>query len=447
MRATEPFLARLPYTVQVPPAPIRKLRWWIGILLFASTVINYIDRQTLNVLAPYLKDHYHWTNSDFATVLNAFRLAYTIMQAVSGRLLDFLGTRHGLLVTVSWYSAAAMLTSLASGIWGFRIFRFLLGCGEAANWPGATKAVGEWFPDRERGWAVAMFDSGSALGAAIAPLLVIGLYKHFGTWRPVFLITGLLGWIWLIFWWRLYHSPGRHPRLSPDELDLIRRGQTHAPDPGRQTWGDWTRLLARPQTWGIVLVRVMLDPYWFLISDWFAIYLVSKGFRLEDTVAGFWVPFLAADLGNFFGGGLSSYFIRRGLPVLQARRLTFFLCAPGMLAMLAIPVLDNFVALLACFGVAMFGYAACATIYLALPSDLYPGRAVASVSGLSGTGAGIGTMLSNFAIGRITDRTHSFTIVFLAASAAPVLAVLFLALLVRRPVDPQRPSASSASLR
>ena len=132
---------RFTYTVGVTSTPIHNLRWWIGGLLFASTVINYIDRQTLNVLAPYLKDHYHWTNTDFATVLNAFRLAYTIMQAVSGRLLDWLGTRHGMLLAVSWYSAA-MLTSLANGLWGFRFFRFLLGCGEAANWPGATKAVG-----------------------------------------------------------------------------------------------------------------------------------------------------------------------------------------------------------------------------------------------------------------------------------------------------------------
>ena len=424
------------------PSPIRHLRWWIALLLFASTVINYIDRQTLNVLAPFLLQEYSWSNSDFATVLNAFRLAYTLMQFASGRLLDFLGARHGLLLTVGWYSAAAMLTSLAGGLWGSRIFRFLLGCGEAANWPGATKTVGEWFPDRERGWAVAMFDSGSALGAAIAPFLVVWLYRHFGTWRPVFLITGLLGWIWLFVWARVYHPPDRHPRLSPEELDWIRRGQTHAPDPVRQSWRDWSRLLALPQTWGIVLVRMMLDPYWFLVSDWFAIYLVSKGFRLEDTLIGFWVPFLAADLGNFFGGGLSSYFIKRGRPVLEARRLTFFLCAPGMLFMLAVTMLNNFAALIACFGLAMFAYAACATIYLVLPSDLYPGRAVASVSGLSGTGAGIGTMLSNFAIGRVTDATHSFTLVFVGASVAPVLSVLFLLFLVRRQVKLAEDNAS-----
>jgi len=398
-------------------------------------VVNYIDRQTLNVLAPYLKEQYHWTNTDFASLVIAFRVAYAVMQAVSGRFIDWLGTRRGMQLTVSWYSAAAMLTCLANGLWGFRFFRFLLGCGEAANWPGATKAVGEWFPDSERGLAVGFFDSGSSIGAAVAPSLVVYLYHHFGTWRPVFILTGLLGWVWLLVWSRMYYSPDAHPRISPEELKLIRGGQTHGRlTHERATWSDWVALLALPQTWGIIGVRTLLDPYWFLVSDWFAIYLVGKGYRLEDTLVGFWVPFVCADLGNFFGGGLSSYFIRRGSTVLQGRRLAFLLCAPGMLAMLAVTVLNNFPALIACFGLAMFCYAACSTIYLALPSDLYPNKSVASVSGLSGTGAGIGTILSTYVIGRVTDVTQSFTPIFLGASVAPVLSVLLLLWLIRRPV-------------
>ena len=167
-----------------------KLRWYIGGLLFFSTVINYIDRQTLSVLGPRLKDEFQWSNSDFALVIIAFRVAYTVGQAGAGRVLDRLGTRTGLTLAVAFYSAAAMLTSLASGLRSFMFFRFLLGLGEAGNWPGATKAVSEWFPRRESGWAVALFDSGSSIGAAIAPLLVLGLLAAFGTWRPVFIITG-----------------------------------------------------------------------------------------------------------------------------------------------------------------------------------------------------------------------------------------------------------------
>ena len=159
---------------------ISNLRWWIGGLLFASTVINYIDRQTLSVLAPYLKQQYQWNNQNFAKIVIAIRVAYSVGQTVSGRLIDRIGTRKGLTITVIWYSIAAMLTSLAGGLRSFAFFRFLLGAGESANWPAATKAVAEWFPKRERGWAVALFDSGSSIGGAVAPLLVIGLYKYFG---------------------------------------------------------------------------------------------------------------------------------------------------------------------------------------------------------------------------------------------------------------------------
>jgi len=159
-------------------------RWWIGGLLFLSTVINYLDRQTLSVLAPSLKTEFHWTNQDFALIVISFRVAYAVMQTVSGRLIDRLGTRNGLTLAVVFYSLAAMLTSRANGLVSFCGFRFLLGAGEAANWPAATKAVSEWFPRRERGWAVALFDSGSSIGAAVAPVLVVYLVGHFGDWRP-----------------------------------------------------------------------------------------------------------------------------------------------------------------------------------------------------------------------------------------------------------------------
>src|SRR5262249_12009492 len=170
-----------PDRADAPRSVVPNLRWWIGGLLFASTVINYIDRQTLNVLAPYLKAEYHWTNSDFALIVIAFRLAYAVVQLVAGRLVDVLGTRRGLGLAVAWYSAMAALTSLANGLGSFCAFRFLLGAGEAANWPAASKAVSEWFPAKERGLAVALFDSGSAIGGAVAPALVVWLFHQFGT--------------------------------------------------------------------------------------------------------------------------------------------------------------------------------------------------------------------------------------------------------------------------
>src|SRR5262245_51771068 len=197
--------------------PVRHLRWYIGGLLFLSTVINYIDRQTLSVLAPHLKTEYQWSNTDFAWVLIAFRVAYAIGQTLAGRVVDRLGTRRGLSLAVLWYSIAAMATSLAGGLRSFAAFRFTLGLGEAANWPGATKAVSEWFPRRESGWAVALFDSGSSIGGALAPFIVLAIYHQFGSWRPAFLLTGTLGFLWLALFLWMYRRPEDHPRLSADE--------------------------------------------------------------------------------------------------------------------------------------------------------------------------------------------------------------------------------------
>ena len=421
------------------PRVIPRLRWWIGGLLFASTVINYIDRQTLSVLAPVLKQEYSWTNSDFALIVIAFRLAYAIMQTVAGRLLDRLGTRRGLLLAVLWYSAAAAITAAARGLKSFAVCRFLLGCGEAANWPGATKAVSEWFPKQERGWAVALFDSGSAVGGAVALALVLWLYATFGHWRPAFLITGLLGLLWALAWRALYYPPECHPNLGAEEREMLlttrsRERETELQalnddDSGRQPVS-WKRLLRLPQTWGIILGRSLTDPVWFFVTDWFAVYLVAKGYRLENTLMGFWVPFLAADLGNFFGGGVSSWLIRRGWPVLRARKFIFLTCGLGMATLIPAAFVSSFTLLVAFFAVSMFSYAAWSTMALSLPSDLYPSRTVATVSGLSGTAAGFGTILSTYLIGWVSDK-YSFEPVLVAASIVPLAATLLVFVLVR----------------
>ena len=305
------------------------LRWGIAALLFLSTVVNYIDRQTLSVLAPQLKTEFGWTNADFAWLIIAFRVAYGGGQMFSGRLLDRIGTRAGLSLTVACYSTIAALTSLATGLRSFMAFRFLLGAAESANWPGATKAVAEWFPRRESGWAVAIFDSGSSIGAAIAPAIVLAIVHFYGDWRPAFIITGMLGFVWVALFYVIYRPPEAHPRLSADERALILSGRgdgSSAPPPTLS----YRTILALPQTWGIVLGKALTDPVWFFITDWFAIYLVSRGFRLEDSLLAFWVPFLAADLGNFFGGGCSSALIKRGWSVGAARKLVIVVSAAAM---------------------------------------------------------------------------------------------------------------------
>jgi ACS family hexuronate transporter-like MFS transporter len=400
-----------------------RLRWWIASLLFASTTINYIDRQTLSVLAPYLKREFTWSNSDFALLVIAFRAAYAIFQPVSGRLLDRLGTKRGLSFAVLWYSAIAVATSLATGLRSFAAFRFLLGAGEAANWPGATKAVSEWFPKSERGLAVAIFDSGSAVGGAIAPVVVIWLYSAFDSWRPAFVITGLLGMAWLVAWRLVYPSQP----IQAARNDVLEQGNRHS----------WALLLRRKETWGIVLGKALTDPVWFFVTDWFAIYLVSKGFKLENTLIGFWIPFLAADLGNFAGGGLSSYCIRRGWPVLKARKLVVLLGGIGMTLLIPTIAISNFTLIIALFAVSTFSYAAWSTMGLTFPADLYPNDAVATVSGMSGAAAGVGTIISTFLIGSITDR-YSFAPVLIGASLLPVLATVLVFVLIRPSAEPTK---------
>ena len=412
--------------------PISNLRWWIGGLLFASTVINYIDRQTLSVLGPYLKIDYQWNNEQFALIVIAFRVAYSVGQTVSGRLIDRIGTRKGLTITVIWYSLAAMLTSLAVGIRSFAFFRFLLGAGESANWPAATKAVSEWFPKRERGWAVALFDSGSSVGAAIAPLLVIGLYKYFGSWRPAFVITGTLGFLWLGAWRLLYHPPETHPRISEREREMIMADRLDQETAEARTGPRlaWKDLITLPQTWGVIAARTMTDPVWFFITDWFAIYLMTKGINPEQALLAFWIPFVAADLGNFFGGGISSWLIKRGWPVLRARKAVVVFGGLGMTLLIPTIFTSNLFALAGLFAVSTFAYASFSTMALVLPSDLYRSESVATVSGMSGTGAGVGTIISTYLIGYVSDH-YSFEPILITASLIPLVGMVLVLFLVR----------------
>ena len=417
--------------------PIRRLRWYIGGLLFLSTVVNYIDRQTLSVLAPVLKTELRWTNADFALVVIAFRVAYSLGQTASGRWLDRVGTRTGLSLAVAFYSASAMLSSLGSGLRSFAGFRFLLGLGESANWPGATKAVAEWFPRRESGWAVALFDSGSSVGAALAPVIVLGVYRLTGSWRPAFIVTGTLGLLWIpLFRW-LYRSPEEHPRLSDEERRdiLANRAPAAASAAGLAPAAadSYRTLLSMPQTWGIVIGKALTDPVWFFITDWLAIYLVSRGFRLEDSLLAFWIPFMAADLGNFAGGGLSSFLIGRGWRVGAARKAVIILGTLGMLFLIPAIYTSSLGPLTACFAIATFAYAALSTMILNLPADLYPARSVGSVAGLGGTAAGIGTIAATWLTGVVADR-YSFEPLLIGASLIPLVAMIALLTLVRNDI-------------
>jgi ACS family hexuronate transporter-like MFS transporter len=404
-------------------------------LLFASTVINYIDRQTLALLAPYLTRDYHWTHTDYANLLISFRVAYTIGQTVCGRFIDRVGTRRGLSLSVCWYSVVSVATSLARGFYGFAAFRFLLGAGESANWPGATKAVSEWFPRRERGLAAALFDSGSSIGGAIAPFIVLPIYFRWG-WRPAFVLPGMLGFLWLFVWRRMYFVPAEHPRISPAERQLILSETENSLDAGAHG-SPWLALLRLPQTWGAIAAKALTDPVWFFITDWFPLYLVeAKGISLKNELIAVWIPFIAADLGNFFGGAASGYLINRGWSLGAARKALVVFGGIGVTSLIPTAFTVNLAAITALFGLATFCYAAFSTIANVLPSDLFTGGSVASVSGFTGTGAGIGTIIAFKLIGYFSDANralpgHSYDKIVIVAGLVPFLGMILVLLLVR----------------
>ena len=417
------------------PRPIRNLRWWIAGLLFASTVINYIDRQTLAVLSPYLKEIYHWTNSDYANLLIGFRITYTVGQTVCGRLMDRVGTRRGLTLSVLFYSIVSISTSLARGFYSFAAFRFLLGAGESANWPGATKAVSEWFPKQERAFATAFFDSGSSIGGAVAPFLILPIYFRWG-WRAVFVIPGVLGLFWLLIWRKVYHLPLDHPHLSSAEREHI---VADAADPKSESFESghhWMSLLKFPQTWGSIIARTFTDPVWFFIVEWLPIYLKAKGISSSSALIAIWIPFIAADLGNLSGGAASGYLIKHGWSLGAARKAIVIFGACGMLLLIPTIATVNLWAIIVLFALATFCYGTFTTIANVLPSDLFKSDAVASVSGMGGTGAGIGTIIAFKLIGYFSDAnqslaTHSFDSIIIVAGLVPFVGMLLVLWLVR----------------
>jgi MFS transporter, ACS family, aldohexuronate transporter len=413
---------------------VSNLRWWIAAVLFASTIINYLDRQTLSLLSPFLKVQYHWTNTDYAYIAIAFRVSYTIGQTVFGRMMDRVGTRRGLTLTVAWYSLISVLTPLARGFYSFVGFRFLLGAGESPNWPAATKAVSEWFPKQERGLATAFFDSGSSVGGAIAPFIVRAIYFRWG-WRPAFAIPGLLGFFWILLWRKVYHSPETHPWIGDEERALIAADKRDVSS-GAQARLAWRDLLRFPQTWGTIIARAFTDPVWFFIADWFPIYLVAKGVDLRSGFLVVWVPFISADLGNFFGGGASGWLIKRGWSLGAARKAVVIFGGIGVLLLIPTIFTTNLYVITTLFALSTFSYAAFSTIANVLPSDLFESGSVASVSGVSGTAAGIGTIIAFQLIGRYSDlrqatATHVFDPIMVIAGLIPFCGMLLVLLLVR----------------
>ncbi|HEX7362036.1 MAG TPA: MFS transporter [Bryobacteraceae bacterium] len=397
-----------------PSETTGRRRWWIVWTLFCSTTINYINRQTLSVLAPVIAKEFHLSHSELSDVFGAFQFAYAGTWLIGGILLDNIGTRLGLSLAVVWWSVVTSITSLVHSAWSLTVLRFLLGIGEGFNWPGASKAVAEFFPARERSLAVGIFDSGSSVGGAIAAVCIPWIALELG-WRAAFLFSGLLGFFWLVLWLKVY------PRGRA-------KSQTRVP----RNLKTWLSILTRRETWAVVIGRSLTDPVWWFYVFWLPEYLSdTRGFDLKQIAAFAWIPFVAADLGNFVGGITSGHLVKRGVPVLLARKWVCVVsCLPILAGIPAVLTVNPFYCL-ALICVSLFGYASWSTMGLTLPSDLFPSEVVASVTGLSGFSAGLAGAGFTLLVGTLVDR-FSYVPAFMLAATVPVLATLAVVFLIPR---------------
>lgn len=407
---------------------IPQLRFLMIGLVFLATLINYVDRQTVSVLKEAITDDLGLSNPDYAAVQNAFLIAYAISQMLSGRLYDLVGTRIGFTISIVIWSIAAALHATATSAFGFASWRFVLGFGEAGNWPGAAKAIAEWFPARERALGMGIFNTGAAVGGALSPPLIAWLALAWG-WRAAFVITGALGFGWLGLWLLLYRRPEEHRWLGEQERAYIVEGRAASSEPREATeaWRPgWLELLRYRQVWAVLVARFLTDPIWWLYVFWLPSYFQeARGFSLQQIGWSAWFPFLAGGLGALGGGWASGYLMQRGFSLDRARKTVMaagaLLVPAGILAMRA----DSPYAALAWMGVVLFGFQVWIGNVLTLPSDFFPGSAVASVAGLGGTAAAVASVLYNWNTGRVVDLL-GYTPVFVAAAALGPLGLLAL---------------------
>jgi ACS family hexuronate transporter-like MFS transporter len=419
------------------------LRWLIIGMVFFATLINYIDRLTISVLAPVITKDLNLTNTEFGSIATLFLLAYTISQSLSGKLYDRVGIKKGFTVSIIIWSLAAMAHGFAGSLRSLGAFRFILGLGEAGNWPGAAKTVAEWFPARQRALGMGIFNSGAAIGSVVAPPVIVGLTTYLGHWQPTFFVTGALGFIWLILWLLIYEKPERHKWLTDEEYRLIRSdddAQEPVPPPEATIATDvrsvpedtsigWLKLLTYKQTWAIVLARFFVDPVWWLYITWLPLFLFQvHGFNLKEIGLFAWVPYAAADAGSLFGGWFSGFLIGRGWSVNKARKAVIAFSAALMPCGIVAAFTPDALLCLILIGLVLFGFQAWINNVQTLPSDYFPSRAVASVAGLGGTGAGIGSMIFIFATGWVVDHFSYTPILVTAGILGPLGTVVLFAL-------------------
>lgn len=404
-----------------------RYRWRICALLFFATTINYVDRQVLGVLAPYLQTVIGWNEIQYGYIVTAFQAAYALGLLVVGGFIDRAGARIGYAVAIGIWSLAAMGHALVHTALGFGIARFMLGFGESGNFPAAVKTVAEWFPRKERTLATGIFNAGSNIGAILAPLAVPWIAVRLG-WRWAFLFTGVFSAAWLVTWLATYRRPDQHPRLSSVELAYIAAGPEQP-----VAKAAWSRLLAHRQTWAVVAGKFLTDPVWWFFLFWLPKFLYSQhGLRLIELGPPLVAIYLMADIGSLGGGWLASTFLRRGWTLNRARKTAMLICALTVTPIVLAANVRSLWGAVALLGLATASHQGWSANLLTLASDLFPQTAVASVVGMGGFGGAVSGMLISTFTGFLLQFTGSYVPVFILAGCLYLIALLIIQLLVPR---------------
>lgn len=400
-------------------------RWRIGALLFFATAINYIDRQVLGILAPQLQEQYHWSESQYGLIISTFQIAYAIGFLFMGKFIDYIGVRLGYLISIVFWSAATMMHALFQTPGGFSFARFFLGIGEAGNFPAAVKTVAEWFPPKERSFASGIFVSGSSIGAIIAPLLVPVIAIHLG-WQWAFILTGCLGFLWIIFWMLTYHPPANHKKLSAKELSYIQETIPVKADPI-----PWKKLFRFKETWCFAIAKFFTDPVFAIFFFFLPKFFYSQhGVTLGKIGPPLVVIYLMSDVGSIAGGWFSSYLIKKGWSINSSRKTTMLIAACCVIPVcLATYTSDLWTAVLL-IGFALAAHQAWSANLLTLVSDMFPQKAVGSVVGIGSMLGAVGGMFAAGIAGALLQYSGSYLVIFISAACAYLVALLILHLLV-----------------
>jgi ACS family hexuronate transporter-like MFS transporter len=398
------------------------VRWWVLALLFCATIINFVDRQALSVLAPTIREVFHLSNTQYGSVVAWFQLGMVVGEFPMGWLMDRIGVRAGLAFAVLWWSMGSAMHAFAGSLWHFRLFRFWLGTGECGNYSGGNKLVAQWFPVKERALAIGIFNSASMIGSFIAPFIVIPLAERYG-WRAGFLVPSVLGMFWVVAWWAVYRRPEEHPRLSAAERRHIQEaadaGPAAAPPGNRQ-------LLGLKQTWGLMLCRFWVGPVVQFYIYWMPNYFHDvRGLSVRDSSYFNAVTFLFGDIGSVGGGVVAGWLIARGMAVGAARRTTLIAGAVLCLLSLAVPLLGSIPLAIAAISLVLLGHTFLSANMFASVSDIFPSTAVTRVTGLTGVAGGLSGILFPYLTGLIVDR-FSYVPVFLMAAFMPMVGILIL---------------------